>query len=163
MSSVTANNNLKKTTKNLRVSTKRLSTGYRINSAADDAAGLTISEKLRWQIRGLNRASDNIQDGISLIQVADGALQEVHQMLDRMKELAVQGANDTNTDEDRTAIQDEIDQIKKEINRISTDTEFNEIRIFKPTNIPEIKGSPTDILVYHEDYNGGGTRRRNYL
>ncbi|MDE7432608.1 MAG: hypothetical protein K2N34_11945 [Lachnospiraceae bacterium] len=155
MSSVIANGNLNKTKKRLRVSTQRLSTGYRINSSADDAAGLTISEKMRWQIRGLNRASDNIQDGISLLQVADGATQEVHMMLQRMKELAVQGANDTNTAEDRAAIQKEIDQIKNEINRISSDTEFNEIKIFKPTNVPEIKGNPTDILVYHEDYNGG--------
>lgn len=156
MSSATANRNLNKTSKNLRVSTKRLSTGYRINCAADDAAGLTISEKLRWQIRGLNQASENIQDGISLIQVADGALTEVHAMLDRMKELTIQAANDTNTDDDRDAIQSEIDQIKSEINRISTDTTFNEdIRVFKPTKVPEIKGTPTDILVYHEDYNGG--------
>ncbi|MCM1467563.1 MAG: hypothetical protein NC086_05395 [Alistipes sp.] len=156
MSSATANRNLKKVEKDRGVTTKRLSTGYRINSAADDAAGLTISEKLRWQIRGLNQASENIQDGISLIQVADGALTEVHAMLDRMKELAIQAANDTNTDEDRDAIQSEIDQIKSEINRISTDTVYNDdIRIFKPTKVPEIKGSPTDILVYHEDYKGG--------
>ena len=92
--------------------TERLSSGYRINRAADDAAGLAISEKLRWQIRGLNQASDNIQDGTSLLEVADGALQEVHLMLQRMKELSVQGANDTNSDEDRAAIQKEINQIR---------------------------------------------------
>lgn len=80
---------------------ERLSSGYKINRAADDAAGLTISSKMRWQIRGLNRAAQNVQEGVSLIQVADGALQEVHKMLQRMNELSVQSANDTNTDDDR--------------------------------------------------------------
>lgn len=135
--------------------TERLSSGFRINRAADDAAGLSISEKLRWQVRGLNRAAQNIQDGISLLQVADGALTEVHSMLHRMGELAVQAANDTNTDADRLAIQEELDQIKGAINQISTDTTFNELEIFKPTNVPSLTGSPTDILIYHEDYNGG--------
>lgn len=134
--------------------TERLSTGYRINRSADDAAGLTISEKMRWQVRGLNRASTNIQEGISVTQVADGALQEVHELLQRMNELVVQGANDSNTEADRQAIQEEINQIKLEIERISDDTEFNELKLFKPTEIPQISGSPTDILVYHEDYNG---------
>lgn len=155
LSAATADRNLKGTDRNLRTAVERLSTGYRINAADDDAAGLTISEKMRWQIRGLERASENIQDGISLAQVADGALTEVHSMLDRAKELAVQSANDTNTETDRIAIQREIDQIRSEINRISTDTQFNDLRIFKPTKTPEITGSPADILVYHEDYNGG--------
>lgn len=155
MSAATADRNLKTNENKLKTAIERLSSGYRINAADDDAAGLTISEKLRWQIRGLERASKNIQDGISLTQVADGALNEVHSMLDRMKELAVQAANDTNTELDRASIQDEIDQIKSEVNRISTDTSFNDIRIFKPTNTPEITGSPTDILVFHEDYSGG--------
>lgn len=155
MASAMTGRTLKNTNKKLKTATMRLSSGYHINSAADDAARLSISEKLRWQIRGLTRASDNIQDGVSLIQVADGALQEVHSMLDRIKELTVQGANDTNTDADRNALQLEIDEIKSEINRISADTEFNTIKIFKPTNMPEIKGNPTDILVYHEDSAGG--------
>lgn len=146
---------LKENVNKTRKSVRNLSSGYRINTAADDAAGLTISEKMRWQIRGLNRASDNVQDGISLLQTADGALQEVHAMLQRMNELAVQAANDTNTDADRSALQDEIDQIKSEINRISTDTTFNTLKLFKPTNVPEITGNPTDVLVYHEDYSGG--------
>ena len=89
-------------------STEKLSSGYRVNRSADDAAGLTISEKMRWQIRGLNRASNNIQDGISLVQVADGALGEIHSMLHRMKELAVQASNDTNTDSDREQLQNEV-------------------------------------------------------
>lgn len=155
MDAMLASLNINKSQKNLKSATQRLSTGYRINSAVDDAAGLTISEKLRWQIRGLNRASENISDGTSLVQVADGALQEVHAMLDRIKELTVQAANDTNAEADRAAIQQEIDMIKAEINRISTDTTFNEIKVFKPTKVPEIKGRPTDILVYHEDGPGG--------
>lgn len=104
MASAMTGRTLKNTNKKLKTATMRLSSGYHINSAADDAARLSISEKLRWQIRGLTRASDNIQDGVSLIQVADGALQEVHSMLDRIKELTVQGANDTNTDADRNAL-----------------------------------------------------------
>lgn len=106
-------------------SLEKLSSGYRINRAGDDAAGLAISEKMRGQIRGLNMASKNAQDGISLIQTAEGALNETHSILQRMRELAVQAANGTNTDSDREEIQKEIDQLKSEINRISTDTEFN--------------------------------------
>ena len=107
-------------TKSLSKSTEKLSSGYRINRAADDAAGLSISEKMRSQIRGLNRASDNAQDGISLIQVAEGALNESHAILQRMNELATQAANDTNTSTDRTAIQAEIDQLTSEIDRIQS-------------------------------------------
>ena len=151
LSAATANRNLNATQKQYQVSTQRLSSGYRINSAADDAAGLTISEKMRWQIRGMNRASDNVEDGISLTQVADGALQEVHAMLQRMVELTVQAANDSNTDEDREALQREINQIKTEINRISTDTEYNTIKIFKPTSVPKLSGNPTDLMVYWSD------------
>lgn len=106
-------------------SAERLSSGYRINRAADDAAGLSISEKLRWQVRGLGKASNNIQDGISLIQVADGALNEAQAVLQRMRELAVQAANDTNTDADRGAIQQEIDQLRQEVDRIAKTTTFN--------------------------------------
>ncbi len=135
-------------------SAEKLSSGYKINRAADDAAGLTISEKMRWQIRGLNRASRNIEDGISVTQIADGALQEVHNILNRMNELAVQAANDTNTKDDREAIQKEIKSLKSEINRIGNDTEFNTIKLFKPTAAPIISGNPRDVLIYNEDYNG---------
>ncbi|WP_404454412.1 flagellin [Virgibacillus necropolis] len=106
-------------------SMQKLSSGLRINSAADDAAGLAISEKMRGQIRGLEQAQTNAQDGISLIQTAEGALNETHSILQRMRELAVQAANDTNTDQDRGEIQKEINQLTSEINRIGNTTEFN--------------------------------------
>jgi flagellin len=106
-------------------SMEKLSSGFRINRAGDDAAGLAISEKMRGQIRGLTQASRNAQDGISLIQTAEGALNETHSILQRMRELAVQSATDTNTPADRAEIQKEIDQLSTEITRISTDTEFN--------------------------------------
>ena len=109
----------------LQKSTEKLSSGYKINRAGDDAAGLSISEKMRSQIRGLNKASDNAQDGISLIQVAEGALNETHSILQRMNELATQAANDTNTSTDRTAIQSEVNELVKEINRIQSTTQFN--------------------------------------
>jgi len=106
-------------------SLEKLSSGFRINRAGDDAAGLAISEKMRGQIRGLDQASRNAQDGISLIQTAEGALTETHSILQRMRELSVQGANDTLTSDDRTKIQEEIDNLLKEVDRISTTTEFN--------------------------------------
>ncbi len=106
-------------------SMEKLSSGLRINRAGDDAAGLSISEKMRGQIRGLDQAARNGQDGISLIQTAEGALNETHSMLQRMRELSVQASNDTNTTEDRTAIQSEANQLAKDINRIAKDTEFN--------------------------------------
>lgn len=108
-------------------SAEKLSSGYKINRAADDAAGLTISEKMRWQIRGLNKTVSNIQDGMSLIQVTDGALSETESILQRTRELAVQAANDTNTAQDRAAIQAEINQNIKEFNRIAETTTFNGI------------------------------------
>lgn len=104
---------------------EKLSSGYKINRAGDDAAGLAISEKMRGQIRGLDMATKNSQDSISLIQTAEGALNETHSILQRMRELATQSANDTNVTDDREALQKEIDQLKEEITRISTDTEFN--------------------------------------
>ena len=110
-------------------STEKLSSGYRINRAADDAAGLSISEKMRSQIRGLNQASTNAQDGISLIQTAEGALNEQHSILQRMRELAVQAANGTETDSDRKAVQDEISQLQEELTRISETTEFNTMKL----------------------------------
>lgn len=106
-------------------SIEKLSSGYRINRAGDDAAGLSISEKMRGQIRGLDKASRNAQDGISLIQTAEGALNETHAILQRMRELTVQAANDTNVTEDRVAIGKEITQLESEITRIATTTEFN--------------------------------------
>jgi len=110
-------------------SMEKLSSGYRINRAGDDAAGLAISEKMRGQIRGLSQASRNAQDGISLIQTAEGALNETHSILQRMRELAVQAASDTNTSDDRAKIQSEIDQLTSEINRIGNTTEFNTMKL----------------------------------
>ena len=105
-------------------STEKLSSGYKINRAADDAAGLSISEKMRKQIRGLTQASSNAQDGISAVQTAEGALNEVQDMLQRMNELAVKAANGTNSEDDRNYIQDEVNQLIKEIDRVSTTTKF---------------------------------------
>ncbi len=112
-------------------STEKLSSGYKINRAADDAAGLSISEKMRKQIRGLTQASANAQDGISTVQTAEGALTEVHDMLQRMNELAVKSANGTNSESDRQAIQDEIDQLVTEIDRVAETTKFNETYLLK--------------------------------
>jgi flagellin len=125
---ITALNTYRQLTSGSMAATKsmeKLSSGLRINRAGDDAAGLAISEKMRGQIRGLEQAQRNAQDGISLIQTAEGALNETHAILQRMRELAVQASNDTNTDEDRQAIQDEVKQLKDEINRIADTTEFN--------------------------------------
>ena len=127
---ITAQNKYKISTGKKAESAEKLSSGYRINRAADDAAGLSISEKLRSQIRGLNRGSTNGEDGISWVQVADGALNEVHAMLHRMKELTVQALNDTNTDDDRAVLQAEMDSLQSEIDRITTTTQFNEKNIF---------------------------------
>ena len=125
MAAANTNRMLGMTTTNLSKSTEKLSSGYKINRAGDDAAGLTISEKMRGQIRGLEKASDNAQDGISLIQTAEGALNETTAIIQRMRELTVQAANDTNQTEDRKAIREEITALTAEITRISTDTEFN--------------------------------------
>lgn len=113
------------TKKEKQKSMEKLSSSFRINRSADDAAGLQISEKMRWQIRGLNQASRNIQDGISLCQVADGALNETHSILQRMRELSVQAANDTNTDSDREALQAEVAELTEEVDRIADGTSFN--------------------------------------
>ena len=114
-------------------STEKLSSGYKINRAADDAAGLSISEKMRSQIRGLNKAASNAQDGISLVQVAEGALNETHSILQRMNELATQAANDTNTSVDREAIQQEMNQLTSEIDRIQSTTQFNSMNLLDGT------------------------------
>ena len=114
-------------------STEKLSSGYKINRAGDDAAGLSISEKMRSQIRGLNKAASNAQDGISLVQVAEGALNETHSILQRMNELATQAANDTNTSVDREAIQQEMNQLTSEIDRIQSTTQFNSMNLLDGT------------------------------
>lgn len=125
MTAANSNRNYNVVTQNKSKSMEKLSSGYRINRAADDAAGLSISEKLRYQVRGLDQASENVQDGISLVQVAEGALNETQSVLQRMRELAVQAANDTNTSTDRAAIQSEVDELTKEIDRIAHSTNFN--------------------------------------
>ena len=129
ITSMNANRQLGIVGNNLAKSTEKLSSGYRINRAADDAAGLAISEKMRAQVRGLNRASDNAQDGISLIQTAEGAMDQQHAILQRTRELLVQASNsgvlDGTAENDFQKIQDEIDTLKSEYERINTDTEFN--------------------------------------
>jgi len=129
LTAANTNRQLGITTNGLQKSTEKLSSGYKINRAADDAAGLSISEKMRNQIRGLNKASDNAQDGISLVQTAEGALNEVHSMLQRMSELAVQASNGTNASQDRKALDNEVQQLKTEIIRVGTTTQFNKMDI----------------------------------
>ena len=129
LTAMNANRMLGVTTGQQAKSSEKLSSGYRINRAGDDAAGLTISEKMRSQIRGLNKASTNAEDGVSLIQVAEGALNETHSILQRMNELATQAANDTNTTTDRLAVQKEIDQLQSEITRIQSTTQFNTMNL----------------------------------
>jgi len=131
LTAMNSNRMLGLTTKSQAKSTERLSSGYKINRAADDAAGLAISEKMRKQIRGLTQASTNAQDGISAVQTAEGALTEVHDMLQRMNELAVKSANGTNSEDDRSYIQSEVDALISEIDRVSTTTKFNEIYLLK--------------------------------
>lgn len=129
MSAINANNKMNMNVAGLQKSTEKLSSGYQINRAGDNAAGLAISEKMRSQIRGLSQATKNAQDGISLIQTAEGGLNETHSILQRMRELAVQSANGTYTQEDRDAIQLEVDALKSEIDRISTSTEYNTMQL----------------------------------
>jgi flagellin len=133
MTAMNSNRQLGVTTSAQSKSSEKLSSGYRINRAGDDAAGLKISEKMRSQIRGLDKASSNAEDGISLIQTAEGALNEAHSILQRMNELAVQGANDTNEDIDREAINEELDQLTTELDRISTTTQFNKQNLLDGT------------------------------
>lgn len=147
LASMNANRQLKITTGEDAKSTEKLSSGYRINRAADDAAGLSISEKMRWQIRGLNKCDGNIEDGISLLKVADGSLAEVHAMLQRMTELTVQAANDTNTLADRQAIQQEINSLLTEIDRIGDNTEFNTRKIFQGGAEPLLDGNGNPVSV----------------
>ena len=153
LSAMNTNRQMGIVTDALQKSTEKLSSGYKINRAADDAAGLSISEKMRAQIRGLDKASDNAQDGISLIQVAEGALNETHSILQRMNELATQAANDTNTSTDRTAIKAEIDQLTSEINRIQSTTQFNTQNLLdgkftgKNLQIGSLKGQTIKISI----------------
>ena len=147
MQAMNANRMLNVTTGQQAKSTEKLSSGYRINRAADDAAGLTISEKMRKQIRGLDQASTNAQDGVSSVQTAEGALTEVHSMLQRMNELAVQAANGTNAESDRQAIQDEMDQLTTEIDRVAETTKFNEIYLLKGDSEG---GTKTEKLAAHD-------------
>ena len=134
LTAMNSNRMLGITTKSQAKSTEKLSSGYKINRAADDAAGLSISEKMRKQIRGLTQASSNAQDGISAVQTAEGALNEVQDMLQRMNELAVKAANGTQAENDRSYIQNEIDQLVTEIDRVSTTTKFNESYLLKGVN-----------------------------
>ena len=133
MSAANANRMLGMVVTDQSKSMEKLSSGYRINRAADDAAGLSISEKMRGQIRGLEQASTNSQDGISLIQTAEGALNETHSILQRMRQLAVQAANGTETDDDRDAINAEVTQLKDEITRIAETTQFNTMNLLDGT------------------------------
>ena len=139
LQAMNANRMLNITTGSQSKSAEKLSSGYRINRAADDAAGLSISEKMRKQIRGLDQASTNAEDGVSAVQTAEGALTEVHSMLQRMNQLAVQSANGTNSETDRKAIQDEIDQLTKEIDRVSETTKFNETYLLKGDGTETVK------------------------
>lgn len=129
MTALNANRQLGITNTNLARSTEKLSSGYRINRASDDAAGLSISEKMRGQIRGLKQASTNAQDGQSLIQTAEGAMNEIHSVLQRMRELTVQAKNDTYKQEDRDKIKTEVNQLSSEITRIATQTQFNKMNL----------------------------------
>lgn len=129
MTALNTNRQLGITNTNLARSTEKLSSGYRINRASDDAAGLSISEKMRGQIRGLKQASTNAQDGQALIQTAEGAMNEIHSVLQRMKELTVQAKNDTYLSEDRAKIQTEMIQLQSEITRIATQTQFNKMNL----------------------------------
>lgn len=137
MSALNSNRQLGITEGTLSKSAEKLSSGFKVNRAADDAAGLSISEKMRKQIRGLNQASENTEDGISFVQVADGALNEVHEMLQRMNELAIQSANGTNSESDRAAIDAEFQQLKVEMERVFETTKFNEEYIWDDSNVIE--------------------------
>ena len=147
MQAMNANRMLNVTTSTQAKSTEKLSSGYKINRAADDAAGLTISEKMRKQIKGLDQASTNAEDGVSAVQTAEGALTEVHSMLQRMNELAVQASNGTNSESDRSAIQDEISQLTTEIDRVSETTKFNETYLLKGN----VDGTSSNVNVAAHD------------
>ena len=154
LTAMNSNRMLGVTTNKQAKSTEKLSSGYKINRAADDAAGLSISEKMRKQIRGLTQASSNAQDGISAVQTAEGALNEVQDMLQRMNELAVKAANGTNSEDDRNYIQDEVNQLIKEIDRVSTTTKFNETYLLKGDDAVKFTESTTKTMTVTQA-NGG--------
>ena len=147
ISAIKSNIKLQRTNEALEKSVERLSSGYRINRAADDAAGMAISQKMKTQIRGLDQASRNASDGISVIQTAEGALNEVESMLQRMRELSVQAVNETNTSEDREAIQLEIDNLSAEVDRISEDTEFNTKKLLNGDSDRKTYSSSTKVNI----------------
>lgn len=153
LAAINSNRQLGITTNGVKVSTERLSSGYRINRAADDAAGLTISEKMRSQIRGLTQASANAQDGISLVQIAEGALTEVHDMLQRSNELAIKASNGTLTEADRTAIDKELTELKDEIDRTAQSTEFNTLKLFPDNGLSPRSASVMETYHYEFSYN----------
>ena len=153
LQAMNANRMLNITTGSQSKSAEKLSSGYRINRAADDAAGLSISEKMRKQIRGLDQASTNAEDGVSAVQTAEGALTEVHSMLQRMNELAVQASNGTNSQTDRDAIQSEIDQLTTEIDRVAETTKFNETYLLKG----DADGATKDVYMNGHDAGLKGT------
>ena len=159
LTAMNSNRMLGVTTSTQAKSTEKLSSGYKINRAADDAAGLSISEKMRKQIRGLTQASSNAQDGISAVQTAEGALNEVQDMLQRMNELAVKAANGTNSEDDRNYIQDEVNQLIKEIDRVSTTTKFNETYLLKGDDTATFT-KPTATAVTFGDGDANGTKAK---
>ena len=156
LTAMNSNRMLGVTTSKQAKSTEKLSSGYKINRAADDAAGLSISEKMRKQIRGLTQASSNAQDGISAVQTAEGALNEVQDMLQRMNELAVKAANGTNSEDDRNYIQDEVNQLIKEIDRVSTTTKFNETYLLKGDD--QITGPTSNKVTFTAAGAGAGAK-----
>ncbi len=151
-----AQRQLSTTGKYKKKSTEKLSSGYKVNRAADDAAGLSISEKMRNQIRGLNQSMKNIEDGISFLNTADGALEETHRILDRIGELAVRAANDTNASEDREALNNEVQELKKELDHTFKTTAFNGKKIWTVSYSPMVSGSPNDIQIYHDPSHPSG-------
>ena len=145
VAAMNAYRNLSGTQNAMSTSLERLSSGLRINRAADDAAGLAISEKLRAQVGGLNQATSNAQDGISLIQTAEGALNETHSILQRMRQLAVQSSNDTNSNDDRDQIQKEVNQLTQELNRIADTTQFNGRSCWTARSTARSRSGPTRV------------------
>lgn len=164
MSALNTTNQLNKNSKLMNSALEKLSSGYSINSAADNAAGLAISEKMRAQIQGLDQASSNSQDAISLAQTADGALDETNEILKRMRELAVQASSDTLTDSDRESIQDEVDTLRQEIDRISDDTEYNTIKLINGDSgsATSVSGTNAAAIVATATSAGNGTDSGTY-
>lgn len=160
ISAMNTSRQLEINSKDKKKATEKLASGYKINRSADDAAGLAISEKMRWQIRGLNKASRNIQDGMSLVQTADGALGQIHDILQRMNELSTQAANDTNTSADRSDIQLEILNLNTEINRIARTTQFNSQNILMAQPLVFIDTDDYSAVTMDDSFQGIGGRTR---